>query len=321
MKTYNEAFALLQEKQNAYQFRQRQKKATLYHQIPELSDLDNQLNRLGVALTRATIARELDQTAAIRLQMSELEARKKALAGDKASLLSHTYYCSLCQDAGILPTGICSCLNQCLAEISFSSYDLKTRAQRETFENFSADYYSDQPIASGPASHRSNALSIKQNMLKYCQNFDNIEDQLLFTGPPGVGKTFMSNCIVNKLTEKGYGIVYVTAAHLVASIQDQLFRDKKASTVIYEPLLLCDLLIIDDLGAEHSSEYSQKLLYEVIDGRLNAEKKMIISSNLTVLKIQKLYDERLSSRICGYFKTIPFLGEDIRILKARRGRS
>lgn len=65
MKTYNEAFALLQEKQNAYQFRQRQKKATLYHQIPELSDLDNQLNRLGVALTRATIARS-----SIRRQLS-----------------------------------------------------------------------------------------------------------------------------------------------------------------------------------------------------------------------------------------------------------
>lgn len=78
MKTYNDAFALLQEKQNAYQFRQRQKKATLYHQIPELSDLDNQLNRLGVALTRATIAREkLDKTAIIRQQMSELEARKR----------------------------------------------------------------------------------------------------------------------------------------------------------------------------------------------------------------------------------------------------
>ncbi len=320
MKTYNEAFALLQEKQNAYQFRQRQKKTALYRQIPELSELDNQINRLGVALTRATIAKELAKTQTIRLQMDELENRKKSLAGDKATLLTHSYYCSICQDTGILPEGICSCLNQCLAEISFSSYDLKTRAQRETFETFNADYYSDQPIGSGSTSPRSNACSIKQNMLKYCQNFETIEDQLLFTGSPGVGKTFMSNCIVNKLTEKGYGIVYVTAAHLVASIQDQLFREKKISTEIYEPLLLCDLLIIDDLGAEFSSKYSQKLLYEVIDSRLNAEKKMIVSSNLTVLRIKELYDERLSSRICGYFKTIPFLGEDIRILKARRGR-
>lgn len=320
MKTYNAAFALLQEKQHAYQFKQRKKKEALYRQIPELSDLDNQINRLGVALTRDTIANEQEKTAAIRQQMSALETRKAVLAGEKAALLSHSFYCSLCQDAGILPEGICACLNQCLAEISFSSYDLKTRAQRETFEAFNPDYYSEQPIGSGTASHRSNALSIKQNMLKYCQNFENIEDQLLFTGPPGVGKTFMSNCIVNKLTEKGYGIVYVTAAHLVASIQDQLFREKKSSTEIYEPLLLCDLLIIDDLGAEFSSEYSQKQLYEVIDSRLNAEKKMIISSNLTVLKIKALYDERLSSRISGYFKTIPFLGEDIRILKARRGR-
>ncbi|MDP2842341.1 MAG: hypothetical protein Q8O06_01705, partial [Acetobacterium sp.] len=159
MKTYNAAFALLQEKQHAYQFKQRKKKEALYRQIPELSDLDNQINRLGVALTRATIANEQEKTAAIRQQMSALETRKAVLAGEKAALLSHSFYCSLCQDAGILPEGICACLNQCLAEISFSSYDLKTRAQRETFEAFNPDYYSEQPIGSGTASHRSNALS------------------------------------------------------------------------------------------------------------------------------------------------------------------
>jgi hypothetical protein len=63
MKTYNAAFALLQKKQHAYQFKQRQKKEALYRQIPALSDLDNQINRLGVALIRATVANELDKTA------------------------------------------------------------------------------------------------------------------------------------------------------------------------------------------------------------------------------------------------------------------
>lgn len=320
MRTYNEAFALLLKKQHAYQFKQRKKKEALYERIPELSSIDHEINLQGIALTRATIADDPGTAATIRNKMSALEARKKTLAGDSEYLLTQSYYCSICKDKGILPAGICQCLNQCLSEISFSSYDLKSRAQRETFDSFNLQFYSDQPVGQGSTSPRTNALTNKQNMLKYCQNFENIQDQLLFTGPPGVGKTFMSNCIVNKLTEKGYGIVYVTASHLVSSIQDQIFREKKASTQIFEPLLLCDLLIIDDLGAEFSSEYSQKQLYEVIDSRLNAEKNMIISSNLTVLKIKELYDERLSSRICGHFKTIPFQGEDIRILKARKGR-
>lgn len=44
---------------------------------------------------------------------------------------------------------------------------------------------------------------------------------------------------------------------------------------------------------------------------------MIISTNLSVLAIQQTYDERLSSRITGNFKVIPFIGEDIRLLKKK----
>ncbi|MBC3889945.1 AAA family ATPase [Acetobacterium paludosum] len=320
MKTYKAAYALLLEKQNAYQFRQRKRKETLYKNKPELSTIDSNINHLGIALTRATIAHDLGKADAIRNKMSALEDRKKEICLGHEDLLSHSYFCPHCKDTGMIGSDICQCLNQCLSEVSFSTYDLKSRAQKETFETFNFDYYSDIPMIEGVPSPRSNAQTNKKLMQIYCQNFDSLQDQLLFTGPPGVGKTFMSNCIVNKLAEKGYGIVYVTAAHLVSSIQDQLFKEGKTSEEIFKPLILCDLLIIDDLGAEFSSEYSQKQLYEVIDSRLNADKKMIISSNLTVIKIQEIYDERLSSRICGNFKTIAFHGEDIRILKVKKSR-
>lgn len=320
MKTYKEAFALLLEKQQAHQYQQRQKKAALYQKIPELSAIDDQMNRLGIALTRATIARDQKQAATLRQQMAKLDDHKKALCRGHEELLAPSYFCPLCQDQGMIGTETCQCLNQCLSELSFSSFDLKSRAQKETFEAFNLNFYSDVPIFEGVPSPRENAATNKRLMKTYCRNFDSLTGQLLFTGPPGVGKTFMSNCIVNELSKQGYGIVYVTAAHLVSSIQDQLFKEGKSSDAIFKPLLLCDLLIIDDLGAEYASEYSQKLLYEVIDTRLNAEKKMIISTNLTVIKIQELYDERLSSRICGNFKTVAFQGEDIRILKAKKSR-
>jgi len=321
MKTYKEAYALLLEKQRAYKFKQRQKKEGLYKKTPELFTIDREMNLLGIALTRGAIAGELSKMDKIRKEMDALEAEKLRLADDNANLLTQPYFCPLCKDQGMVDNEICQCLGQCLTETSFTIYDLKAKAQKETFESFNVNYYSNTPRNEGGTSPRENAKTIKQLMLKYCKNYETVNDQLLFIGSPGVGKTFMSNCIVNNLTPKGYGIIYVTAAHLVSSIQDQLFRSGKTSTKVFEPLLLCDLLIIDDLGAEFSSEYSQKQLYEVIDSRLNAEKKMIISTNLSLLKIQKTYDERLSSRIQGNFKTIPFMGDDIRILKARKGRS
>lgn len=321
MKTYKNAYALLLEKQTAYKSKQRQKKEALYQKIPELFTIDREMNLLGIALTRATINQDSNKIASLRTEMDHLVTQKLKLGAGYETLLAPPYYCSLCKDQGMIGNEICQCLGQCLTETSFSDYDLKSKARKETFHSFDLQYYSDVAIGEGEPSPRGNAKKIKQTMLKYCKNYDSISDQLLFTGSPGVGKTFMSNCIVNNLIQKGYGIIYVTAAHLVSSIQDQLFRDGKTSTQVFEPLLLCDLLIIDDLGAEFSSEYSQKQLYEVIDSRLNAEKKMIISTNLTVSKIRKIYDERLSSRIQGNFKTIPFYGEDIRLIKARKGRA
>lgn len=320
MKTYKEAYALLLERQNAYKFAQRQKKEVLYKKMPELFTIDHEMNLLGIALTRETINGDLDKMACLRKEMDALTVQKQKLGTGYEDLLSNSYYCPLCKDQGMVDNEICQCLGQCLTETSFSAYDLKSKARKETFHSFDPLFYSDVATSEGEPSPRGNAKKIKQTMLKYCKNYDAISDHLLFTGSPGVGKTFMSNCIVNNLTQKGYGIIYVTAAHLVSSIQDQLFHSGKTSTQVFEPLLLCDLLIIDDLGAEFTSEYSQKQLYEVIDSRLNAEKKMIVSTNLTVIKIQETYDERLSSRIRGYFKTIPFLGEDIRLLKARNGR-
>lgn len=320
MKIYKEAYALLLERQNAFRFMQRQKKEALYKKIPELLTIDHEMTLLGIALARATVGKDLDKINDIRIKMNDLDAQRYKLGAGYETLLGHTYYCPICKDQGMVDNKICQCLGHCLTETSFSAYDLKAKAQKETFDSFDVNYYSDIPASEGGISPRENAKKIKQLMIKYCLHYANLSDQLLFIGSPGVGKTFMSNCIVNNLTPKGYGIIYVTAAHLISSIQDQLFRGGKTSTQVFEPLLLCDLLIIDDLGAEFSSEYSQKQLYEVIDSRLNAEKKMIISTNLSLLKIQKTYDERLSSRIQGNFKNIPFMGEDIRIIKARKNR-
>jgi|LGOV01.1.fsa_nt_gb DNA replication protein DnaC len=318
MKTYKEAYTLLLHKQNNYYYHQRQKKELLYKKIPELSNLDQQINHLGVSLIRETIQDNHQEIETIRKKMEELENEKRILAKEEVDLLTPSYFCPLCKDKGMIDHEICQCLGLCLSESSFSGYDLKEKAQHETFDSFNIEYYSDRSKNPNKISPQANATKIKNLILKYCRNFDVLDDQLLFIGSPGVGKTFMSNCIVNFLTPKGYGIIYVTASHLVSSIQDQIFRLHKTASEVLEPLILCDLLIIDDLGAEYSSEYSQKQLYEVIDTRLNSGKKMIISTNLSILNIKATYDERLSSRIQGNFKAIPFVGDDIRLIKARQ---
>ncbi len=317
MKINKEAHALLLRKQKSYHNQVRFEKEGLHQKYPQLAALNQQMNALGIALLKSTHLADERQKKTIQKQMGALEEKIALFISDHAIPIPSPYFCPLCHDRGYRDNNICQCLTLCIMESDSFDSDFKQAALKERFSAFDLALYSQTPIRPGEPSPRKNAQTIYQITKRYCDNYDRIDDHLLFTGPPGIGKTFTSNCITNALIPKGFSIIYITAAHLVANVQDQIFRGKKSQKSVFKPFFQCDLLIIDDLGAELLSAYSQKQLYEVIDGRLNANQKMIISTNLSVLDIQQTYDERLSSRITGNFRVIPFIGEDIRLLKKK----
>lgn len=317
MKNNAEAFALLLKKQQRYLALQHQAKADLAKDLPSLKSLDDKMNHLGIRLTRATLARETEKVKQIKKSMTQLESEKEALLGEQARLHNARYFCEDCQDTGLVDGEACHCLKQCLVELCIVKFNLNAKAQKETFDTFDPKCYSDAPQTGGKPSPRQNAENIKRNCESYCEIFDQVSKQFLFTGPTGTGKTFISNCVAIRLMQKGNTVAYYTASQLISWLQTQIFgKDKEAAAHALDPLLSCDLLIIDDMGVEFSSEYNQKLLYQVIDSRLNVEKDMIISTNLNPTEIKIYYDERLSSRIRGNFKIVPFYGEDIRLLSA-----
>jgi len=75
-----------------------------------------------------------------------------------------------------------------------------------------------------------------------------------------------------------------------------------------------DLLIIDDMGTEMTTDYSISELFGIINDRLiQPRKATLISTNLTPDEIQDRYSERLSSRILGKADIWEFFGDDLRI--------
>ncbi|WKY48261.1 ATP-binding protein [Eubacteriaceae bacterium ES3] len=320
MKTNRKANALLLSRQRAYYNQRRLKQEHNEEKYPELNELHQQLNSLGIRLMKETATQNPEMVETIRKEMTLTDTRIQTYLKDHKIEPLSEYYCPLCKDKGFINHHICQCLADCILETSSLESDFKNAALNQRFDCFDLKLYSEEALKEGGLSPRQNAKKIFDSMTWYSDNFSRIKTSLLFTGPPGIGKTFTSNCITNALMEKGYSIIYITAAHLVATVQDQLFRDKKSQLEVFKPFSLCDLLIIDDLGAEHLSDYGQKQLYEVIDGRLNNQQNMIISTNLSVEKIREIYDERLSSRITGNFTVYPFIGDDIRLLKKRGAR-
>ena len=134
------------------------------------------------------------------------------------------------------------------------------------------------------------------------------------------GKTFMSNCIAGELLKKGKTVLYQTAPVLLESVINyKMSKQKDTSNNIYKSVLEADLLIIDDLGTESLNNMKLSELFTILNTRIlnlnNKITKTIISTNLNINDIFKNYEERIGSRIVGYYDIYYFFGEDLRFKK------
>lgn len=132
----------------------------------------------------------------------------------------------------------------------------------------------------------------------------------------------MSNCIANELLKKGKTVLYQTAPVLLETVINDKMTKNKTNTQkeFYKNVLECDLLIIDDLGTEFLNSMLLSELFTIINTRiLNLNSKVtktIISTNLNIEEIFRRYEERIGSRIAGFYDIYHFFGDDLR-LKAK----
>lgn len=119
---------------------------------------------------------------------------------------------------------------------------------------------------------------------------------LLFWGPVGTGKSYISACIANAVLEKGYTARMTNFEEVAREMQSTW--EKQA---YIDSLLDFDLLVLDDLGAERQSEFMQGLVFSLIDARYRSGRPMIITTNLTSdeltktagVKYSRIYDRVL----------------------------
>mgnify|MGYP001851175518 CR=1 FL=1 len=196
-------------------------------------------------------------------------------------------------------------------------YDL----ENQNFSKFNINYYSDKTDTEkykSKLSPRENIEKIRKICDKFIENFDYPnENNLLFCGNSGLGKTFLSSCIANEMIKKGKTVLYQTAPVMLDNIIDYKFG--KSNNNIVSTINSVDLLIIDDLGTETKNNLKITELFNIINSRLlnqnNTITKTIISTNLSLQELYNNYDERILSRIIGNYEACYFFGDDIRIKK------
>lgn len=123
------------------------------------------------------------------------------------------------------------------------------------------------------------APKLSKKMLNYSKHFATFKENgqgLLLYGKTGTGKSFYTACIANYLLEQGYTVVMTTISDLIARIQREAF-EKDVLKEIGE----YDLLILDDLGTERDTSFSQEKVFDIIDKRYRNNLPMVVSTNLT----------------------------------------
>ena len=302
---------------------------TAYERIPRIEAIDRQLRQLFAEVVSVTLRDHLNpETAIARVdrESSELRAEKAELLvahGLPADYLEDIVTCPICSDSGYDRSGRpCRCLREIYAREVSRELSSLMRVDRDDFKDFDLSYYSTAVDPRQGISPRECMGMVLETCRRYAENFGKNSPNLLFQGGTGLGKTLLGACIAKVVAEKGHSVVYDTAVAAFEAFESQRFgRGSMLAEQTEEKLrrmLSCDLLILDDLGTEMTTTFTQSALYTLINTRLNEGRKTIISTNLTKEELAGRYTAPIISRLEGEYDTLLFLGRDIRQQKKER---
>lgn len=288
-----------------------------FQKVPRLLEIDQTVASLSAEKIRTMLQGHHGSLEDLKEEIAVLADERKALLkknGFSPDYLEPHYYCPLCQDTGYVDGHKCSCFKKAEIELLYTQSNLTEILQKENFEHFSFDYYSDtmKNEATG-LTERETARRAYDIARGFVRDFDGSFENLFLYGDTGVGKTFLSHCIAHELLESAHCVMYFSAFDLFDLLADSKFsRDK---TEGQEFVFDSDLLIIDDLGTELTNSFVSSQLFLCINERIMRRKSTIISTNLKLENFSDTYSERTFSRIASNYRMVKLEGKDIRIQK------
>lgn len=290
-----------------------------YTRYPRLAEIDRELQMTMAQLMAAAFRHGQDPTQAIaRIRDKNLALQQEREwiieAGEfEEGYLDETPVCAKCGGSGYVGAQMCSCLRELCRQEQKKELTSLLGSGRETFDTFRLDVYPDAYDPKLGASPRQLMKSNFNICRKYAQTFGPGSGSLLFSGATGLGKTFLSACIARQVADRGCSVVYETAIRLFADFEAEKFgapqEENRGKSRKYTD---CDLLIIDDLGTEMTTQFTISTLYYLLNTRMMENRATIISTNLADNEIENRYSPQIASRIVGTFRLVQFAGEDIR---------
>lgn len=207
---------------------------------------------------------------------------------------------------------------QCACAAREYEAEKKARADREKrlrIETLRADGIRDKSLTAC----RFDKATMSDEIVKckrYADAWDDMRREnngLLLWGNTGNGKTFAAACIANELIDRGIPAMITSFPRILNAGYD---KQEIIKQVRYYPLL-----VIDDLGAERSSEYAMETVYMVIDERYKSKKPLIVTTNLTLdelCKPKNMDYQRIYDRVIEMCTPLVFKGDNLRRDKSNK---
>ena len=288
--------------------------------IPELAEIDRALGQTGLEIMAVAMqGGDIEpKIAEVRRKNQALQERKAALlvaAGFPADYTEVKYECPICQDEGFYEFKICTCMKKKLVEAAYESSGMAHLLRSQSFENFDLSYYADDPRT---AAHMKRVLEVVR---EYADGFDPaVPSNMIFMGGTGLGKTHLSTSVARTVIDKGHDVFYAGAITLISDFEVRRYGNSAGSDTGLgtDQYFDSDLLIIDDLGTEVINQFTATVLYNVINTRLSRRKSTIINTNFSRDELRQKYADRITSRLFGEYRVIPFVGKDVRMGKISR---
>lgn len=300
---------------------QQARQQEIYEKLPRVRQIDRELRSSMVLAVQASFVKgenSAEALAQVRQANLALQQERKELiaAAFPLEYLDDSPICALCGGTGYIGSTMCRCLGELCRQEQKKELSLLACGEHR-FADFRLDYYSTETHPAYGASPRAIMTHTLDICRKYAENFSKDSGNLLFNGGTGLGKTMLSACIACEVAEKGYSVAYESAPHLFAKLEKNRFHPDENSAQTVARLENCDLLIVDDLGTELPGQLVVAGLYTLVNDRLLAGKATVISTNLNISEIRQRYSPQIASRLQGSYQLLPFVGEDIRVLKNR----
>lgn len=156
---------------------------------------------------------------------------------------------------------------------------------------------------------------------EYAESFSReTTNGLMLYGKAGSGKTHLAVSIARHIIEKKQiQVRFARIVDLLGEIRktfdaNEQYRTENESELI-QRYTSTPLLIIDDLGAEKTTDWVRQILYQIIDERWIEQKPIIVTSNLNLEELEARFEERIASRVAGMCRLVESRDYDYRIKK------